>query len=164
MKPEEFEEIYKKYFDTLYRISFLYMKNDADALDVVQDVFVKVLSGKVTFLGEEQLKAWLLVTASNSCKSKLKRWWNKKRSEYTDECQNWVNSQAAPECSEVLEEVMALEDKYRIPVYLHYYEGYSTIEIGQMLNISPSTIQTRLAKARKLLRLSLSEGEICTEF
>ena len=65
MKPEEFEEIYKKYFDTLYRISFLHMKNDADALDVVQDVFVKVLSGKVTFLGEEQLKAWLLVTASN---------------------------------------------------------------------------------------------------
>ena len=40
---------------------------------------------------------------------------------------------------------------------VHYYEGYSTIEIGQMLRTSPSTIRTRLAKARQLLKLSLEE-------
>lgn len=164
MSPEMFEEIYKKYFDKLYRISFLYMKNEADALDVVQDVFVKLLNGKAAYQGEEKLKAWLFVTASNSCKSRLKKWWNKKRSAYTEECEKRWNTQPAEERSEVLETVLELEDKYRIPVYLYYYEGYSTKEIGELLSVRPSTIQTRLAKARKLLRLTLEEEQICTGY
>ena len=169
MDSKAFEQIYIKYFDMLYRICFLYMKNEADALDIVQEVFEKILNEKVVFgkmqgistdmdvAGEQHLKAWLIVTASNACKSQLRRWWNKKRNEYSDELENQLSMQERTEHSEILAEVLSLDDKYRLPVYLHYYEGSSTIAIGQMLRISPSTIRTRLAKARQVLKLSLEE-------
>lgn len=159
MNSIEFEKIYSKYFDMIYRVCFLYMKNEADALDVVQDVFLKVWNGKLTITTDEQLKAWLIVTASNSCKSQLKRWWNKKRTEYDDSYNQIADNNTSQENSELLEEVLALEEKYSVPVYLHYYEGYSTIEIGKLLNMSSSTVRTRLAKARKLLKLSILEKE-----
>ena len=57
--------------------------------------------------------------------------------------------------NDVYQSVMALEEKYSIPIYLYYYEGYSTKEIAKMLNSKPSTIQTRLAKAREILKMEL---------
>ena len=135
------------------------MKNEADALDIVQEVFVKLWNEK-PLTNEQHTKAWLIVTASNACRSQLRKWWHKKRNDYSYELQNQSEAQYEEERNEILDEVLALEDKYRIPVYLHYFEGYSTIEIGHMLKISPSTIRTRLARARKLLRLSLSEDNM----
>ena len=51
--------------------------------------------------------------------------------------------------------VLELEEKYRIPTYLYYYEGYTTGEISKILKTNQSTIQTRLAKARELLKIEL---------
>lgn len=155
MNTDKFEMIYSKYYGMLYRICFLYMKNTPDALDIVQDVFLKVLGGKAADVSDEKLKAWLIVTASNLCKSRLRSWWFKNRNEYDESYKNRFENTAVPEQSEIMEEVLSLEWKYRVPVYLYYYEGYTTSEIGRMLKASPSTIQTRLAKARTLLRLSL---------
>ncbi|MBP5493454.1 MAG: hypothetical protein J6X97_00035 [Lachnospiraceae bacterium] len=59
------------------------------------------------------------------------------------------------EQSEILETVMSLDGKYSLPVYLYYYEGYSTGEIAKMTDTKPSTVQTRLAKARQLLKMEL---------
>ena len=50
---------------------------------------------------------------------------------------------------------LSLEEKYAMPVYLYYYEGYTTGEIATMLATKPSTIHTRLAKARELLKMEL---------
>ena len=160
MDAEIFEEIYKKYFDMIYRIAFVYMKNEEDALDIVQDVFIKVWNGKVVVEEEKGLKAWFVVTTSNACKSKLKSWWIKKRSDYSNVDENKSYNNTILSNSNVLEKVMSLESKYRIPIYLYYYEGYTTIEIGKLLVISDSTIRNRLAKARKLLKISLTDEEV----
>ena len=51
--------------------------------------------------------------------------------------------------------VEELEEKYRLPVYLYYFEGYTSAEIAKMLHVNGSTVRSRLAKARKILRLAL---------
>ncbi len=153
MDTAEIKRIYELYFDTVYRISFLYMKNEADALDVTQDTFLRMIHRAPLFKTDEKAKAWLIVTASNRCKTLLKKWWNK-RNDYKEEMENRIFEDNK---NEVLKEVLNLEKKYSIPTYLYYYEGYKTAEIGEMLGEKPSTIQTRLAKARELLKLELEE-------
>ena len=163
MDKNEIEQLYRAYFDTLYRICFLYMKCEADALDMVQETFVKLMRSDFKVQSEEKTKAWLIVTASNCCKTQLAKWWRKKR-ELFDEVK-WEQQTAksdGPSVSEVLRAVLELEEKYRIVTYLYYYEGYKTGEIGKMLHISRSTVQTRLARARKILKLELGEYD-CKE-
>ena len=53
--------------------------------------------------------------------------------------------------------VMSLHNKYRIPLYLYYYEGYSTEEIASLLTVNPSTLRSRLRTARQKLKLLLEE-------
>ena len=55
------------------------------------------------------------------------------------------------------EEVMALPAKYRLPLYLYYYEGYTAPEVGALLGLKPSTVQTRLSRAREKLKAQLKE-------
>lgn len=66
----------------------------------------------------------------------------------------------SPEHREVLEAVLALPGKYRDVVYLHYYEGYSAVEISGILGRKVNTIYTLLTRARKLLRDQLGGEEL----
>lgn len=71
---EEIAEIYNRHYNTVYRICFSFMKNAEDAEDMVQETFLKLISSKKQFESEEHEKAWLIVTASNTCKDELRRW------------------------------------------------------------------------------------------
>ena len=50
-----------------------------------------------------------------------------------------------------------LPAKYRLPLYLYYYEGYTVREVGQLLGMKESTVQTQLARAREKLKRQLTE-------
>ena len=63
----------------------------------------------------------------------------------------------APECRELFDAVMALDKRYRVPVLLYYYEGYSQKEIAEMLAVPEETVRTRLFRARGKLKTSLTE-------
>ena len=52
----------------------------------------------------------------------------------------------------------ALPKAHRLALYLHYYQGYTTGEIADMLGENPSTVRSRLAAARKKLKLKLEEA------
>ena len=138
------------------------MKNHADAQDMVQETFCKMLHKPFHYESDEKTKAWLVVCASNLCKNQLKKWWVKKSVPLDDKIENYGEEYGMhiynERSSEIYQTVMNLDKKYSIPVYLYYYEGYTTTEIAAMLNTNSSTIQTRLAKARKLLKMEL-EGE-----
>ena len=58
----------------------------------------------------------------------------------------------------LFQEVMELPGKYRVPLYLYYYEGYGVREIGELLGMKTSTVQTRLARARAKLKTQLEEA------
>lgn len=61
--------------------------------------------------------------------------------------------------SRVLTSLLKLPKELRMLVYLHYFEGFTIEELARQLKKNPSTLRSRLAKARKLLKLDLSKEE-----
>ena len=59
----------------------------------------------------------------------------------------------------VLEAVLALPAKYRAPIHLYYYEGYTQSEIADILSLSLTNVQTRMQRARVLLKKELTDYE-----
>lgn len=146
---EEIAEIYHRHVDMVYRICFSHMKNKTDAEDLVQETFLKLITCKKQFESESHEKAWLIITASNTCRDALRHWSRKTTS--MDEVQ--LAQEPEPEKNpDVLEAVLGLPEKYKTPVYLYYYEGYDTVEIARILRCPQSTVRNWLARARKLLK------------
>lgn len=143
-------ELFRRYRDDVYRLAVSYTRSKQEAEDVCQTVFMKLLESKVT-PGKE--RAWLMQVTVNQCRSLLRSsWWK-----YTVPLDETI---LAPdtESSGIRQAVMALKPKYRVVVYLHYYEQYTTAEIAKMLHITPSAVTTRLDRARQQLRQVLKEG------
>ena len=153
---EEIEAIYRRQFKLVYQICLVLMKNVSDAEDAAQTVFRKVVERGEAFRDPEHEKAWLIVTASNACKDALKHWWRRCREDASAlDALVWEE----PEDGLVWDQVAALPEKHRLGLYLHYYQGYTTDEIAQMLGENPSTVRSRLVQARKKLKLRLeAEG------
>jgi len=149
----DFLRIYRRQADTVYRVCYSFMKNKTDTEDMVQETFLRLLSTEKKFESERHEKAWLIVTASNLCKDNLKNWW--RRNENIDD---FLEIPAQPKHEDrVLEHILSLDDTYKDVVYLYYYEGYSTDEIGKLLRISQSAVSTRLHRARNQLKQELEE-------
>lgn len=75
---KDIEDIYRRHVDTLYRVAYSFMKNGADAEDMVQEAFVRLLRSGMTFDSPQHEKAWLIVTVSNLCKSALRSPWRRR--------------------------------------------------------------------------------------
>ncbi len=131
------------------------LKNGSETEDATQNVFIKFMRDSKEFETDEHIKAWLIVTAQNECKNMLKHWFRSKR----DELDNVPEASYVDDDSkkDLMEKVFSLDEKYRLPIYLYYYEGYSTSEISEMLNIKHSTIRTYMAKGREKLKIMLEE-------
>ena len=69
---EQFEEKYNLYGDMLYKIAYLYLGNQADAEDALQEVFIKLLSRTLPFKNAEHEKAWLIRVTQNKCRDMLR--------------------------------------------------------------------------------------------
>ena len=150
---EEIETIYRRNFKLAYQICLVLMKSVPDAEDAAQTVFRRVMERDTPFRDPEHEKAWLIVTARNECRDQLKHWWRRCREDAS--ALTWEE----PEDGLVWDQVAALPDKHRLVLYLHYYQGYTTGEIANMLGDNPSTVRSRLVQARKKLKLRLeAEG------
>lgn len=146
----DYAAIFQKYRDDVYRLAICYTKNREDAEDVCQTVFLKLMEQKSFQPGKE--KQWLLRVTANECKNLLRsHWW--KTTVPMDES----ISVEPPEVNETLQAVLSLEPKYRVVIYLHYYEMLSTEEIGKLLHITRSAVTTRLSRARQMLKEHLKE-------
>lgn len=148
---EELSGIYQRHFDTVYRVCFLYMKNRHDAEDMAAETFLRLLKDNTTFESREHEKAWLIRVATNLCKNRFRHWWSK-----TQGLEAAATLPAQPvELDETLQKVLALPPKYKTALYLHYYEGYSAVEIARMLGLKENTVYGHLHKGRQLLKSAL---------
>lgn len=152
---EQYTCLVKKHIDMVYRIALNYLKNKADAEDICQTVFLKLLTEKTDFQNDDHLRNWLVRVTVNECKKMLRSPWYRRES-LEDHMPVTVFSD--PHCSDVYDAVMALPVHYRVPLYLHYYEGYSTDEIGRILSLPGATVRTRLRRARQILQKELEEA------
>jgi len=157
----EIADIYMRYVNTVYRVALMMLNNVPEAEDATQTAFMKLMSSDKAFENDEHLKAWLIIVTQNVCRNILKSWWRVKRVDLET-----TYEQQSPVCpleSETWSAVSNLDKKYRILVYLHYYEGYKTEEVARMLGINHATERTRLRTARAKLKLILEDGDYAFE-
>ena len=142
-----------RYADLVRRVCMIHLKNHADTEDIFQTVFLKYVTGTTEFESEEHEKAWFIRVTINACKDLLRSCVRSRTVSLDDLLEQ--PDQVPEDHREVLEAVLALPDKYRDVVYLHYYEGYTAPEIGTILHKNPNTVYTLLTRARDELRKML---------
>lgn len=156
-----FTRIVEGHASTVYRLAYSYLRSRFDADDVAQTVLVRLYrdgrwrpGADRAFQSDEHLRNWLVRVTINECRTLFRRL---RRTPDDLACvadtlpAEGVSPEDAAEARELLEVVMRLPVKYRVPIYLRYYEGYSAKEVAGLLDVPESTVRTRLARARTRL-------------
>ena len=151
---KEFEAKYNDYGKMLFRIAFLYVGNFADAEDILQDVFIKYLSGRYSFKDSDHEKAWFIRVTQNKALDFLKRKGRKNIS--LDDIENFTYEKN-DNSADILREILALPEKYKSSVILYYYNDCSVEEISKILKISKSAVKMRLKRSREILKTELED-------
>lgn len=150
---QEINRAVDRYADTVRRLCMIYLKNYHDTEDIFQTVYLKYILSSAVFENEEHEKAWFIRVTINACKDLIKSFF-RSRTVPLDELLNQTEN-LTPENSEVLEAVLSLPEKNRAVVYLHYYEGYSAVEISGILGKKVNTVYTLLTRSKQLLKEKL---------
>lgn len=154
LTQQEYTQVVEQRLDMVYRIALNYLRAPADAEDAAQNTMLRLWRTDTVFEGEEHLRRWLVRVTLNECKRIALHPW-RRRTVALDECPEPVFEDR--ERRELYQAVMDLPGKYRVPLYLYYYEGYAVGEVGELLGLKASTVQTRLARGREKLKTMLTE-------
>ena len=149
---EQISRLVAEYSPMLLRLACTRLRDAADAEDAAQDVMLRLWQTDRTFEGDDHLRYFLVRVTLNVCKDISRSPW-RRRTVPLESCRE--PSFSTPERQELFRAVLALPGKYRLPLYLCSCEGYSAREGGELLDLKPSTVQTRLARARTKLKEEL---------
>jgi len=155
-KPEAQRKLYEQFAQNMLGVCYRYTKSLKDAEDVLQDGFVKVFLGIHQFKFEGDLGAWIRRIMVNTALNFLKR--NRK---YRDEMYFSEQESLHPvaddnpavnlQAKDLANLIRQLPHGYQTIFNLHAVEGYSHVEIGEMLGISDGTSRSQYSRARGLL-------------
>jgi len=154
-KPEAQRQLYAQFAETMFGVCYRYTKSVKDAEDVVQEGFVKVFFGLKQYKQEGELGAWIRRIMVNTALNFLKR--NRK---YRDEMYfpeqplhpvTDDNPAILLQAKELADLIRQLPAGYQTIFNLHAVEGYSHVEIGEMLGITDGTSRSQYARARGVL-------------
>lgn len=146
--------IVETYSDMLMRIALNRVNSVAEAEDVVQGTYERLMRRQPRFESREHEKAWLIRTAIRICIDESRRASRRTSVPLNEE----IASAYSQESFELLETIRTLPEKDRDAVYLFYYEEYSTKDVARILGEREGTTRSRLSRARKKLR-TMMEGE-----
>ena len=158
---EAFTRLFRDHEARLYRLAATILQDERDAEDALQDAYIRIFVRIKSFRGKSAFETWMTAILVNVCRDRLRR--RKVRRALP---LDWLRHQA--EDSEVVKDVGSriqrqtlwslvdrLDDKHRLPVILHYHEGWSCGEAAEILGVRTSTVYSRLNTARKRLRTML---------
>ena len=142
---------------SVWRLALAQTGSKEDAEDVYQDVFLRLAQSATEFSSQEHLKAWLLRVAVTRCHDVARL--RSRRPAVPLDSMPFEPSDAGPlspdEVRALWEAVGELPESMRVVIHLYYQEGYSGKEIAGLLGLEPSTVRTRLQRARAQLKISL---------
>jgi len=149
------EDLLRQYADTVYRIARVQMKNNADADDVFQEVFLRLVRYSDRIKSPEHAKFWLIRVTLNCCKNQFSSLANNggKNCELLEETA--TAPQEDDERSDLLNAIGELSCDQKSAVYLHYFEGYSVEEIARITKQNANTVKSHLFRARQALKNKL---------
>lgn len=138
-----------------YRLAFSYMKNEQDALDVVQDSIQKALLSIDKVKDPEALKSWFYKIVVRTSLDLLRK---RKKIVLSDEADLEASGDGNFDYYmdlDLKQAIVELPHKYRAIIILRYFEDFKIEEVADVLNENINTIKTRLYKAHKMLRLKM---------
>ena len=157
----ELEEIVLRYRSMVYGLALARTGSPADADDVFQEVFLAYYRSGKTFRSEEHGKAWLLRTTLNMS-LRITTSTYRRKAVPLEEGEGVSQPFREPGENQVWQALQTLEEAYRLPLYLFYFEELSTWEIAQALSLRPGAVRMRLSRGRDQLR-ELLKGDYFDE-
>lgn len=154
-KEAEINRILQSYGDMLYRTAWLLLGNPHNVQDALQETLLRYLEKAPVFDSGDHEKAWLLRVTANCCKDFLRF---QKRHSHLD-LDGLAEQLPAPQEQRLMLELYELPAKWKTVLILHYFEGYSVREIGEILRISEVAVKKRLQRAREALKLALESEQ-----
>lgn len=151
---EYITRVVKQYSTMLLHLALTRVNCAADAEDVVQEVFLKLLTAHPCFRDGDHERAWLIRATINRAID-LRRSAASKAIPLEN-----AEETAAPEPLQLLSAVQALPEKYSTVIHLYYYEGYNIWEIAKLLGLPAPTVGTRLSRGRAKLKKLLKEEDL----
>ena len=148
-------QLYEQYAEPMLGVCYRYTRSVTDAEDVMQEGFLKVFHHLGQYKSEGELGAWIRRIMVNTALNFLKR--NRRYQEemfFTEEYLHPVTDEDPSrkmEARELADMIRQLPQGYQVIFNLHAVEGYTHVEIGEMLGISDGTSRSQYARARKLL-------------
>ena len=151
-RKTDFEEIYNKYADMLFRLSLSYVKHKEDAEDVVQDVFISYINASPNFLDEDHKRAWLIKVAINKCRDMARRKSIRQSVSYDEIGEIASDNEIHSDSMEIMSALQKLPENIKSAVVLHYFEDFSVAETAKILSLSASAVKMRLSRGRQMLK------------
>ena len=143
-----------RYADMVYRLALTQMKNEVDADDLFQEVFVRLVSHIQDLESWEHVKAWLIRVTINCAKKHFNQYWNK-NVDYIEDPERISDESGGyemPEEHPVRAAVQKLPPKYRLVIHLYYFEERTVAEIAQLTEQKESTVKSQMHRAREMLK------------
>lgn len=157
-KPEkDIAQVYKRYSDMLYRIALVQSGNKDDAMDVVQDVYLKYIGSNILFMSDDHEKAWFIRATINRCHDIHRKNAVRDHDELSSAENIAYGEYFCNDNFQVLDAIEKLPEKIRTVIILHYLEGFSVEETARMLRLTASAVKMRLSRGRDALKLLLEE-------
>lgn len=150
----DMDQLIDRYQNMVYGLALARTNSPADADDVFQEVFLACFQSGKVFRDEEHRKAWLLRTTVNISRRYTASTWRKKTVPLSEREDAPVLFKE-PEENLVWEAVQSLDEAYRLPICLFYFQELSTAEIAKVLSLRPGTVRMRLSRGRDMLREAL---------
>jgi RNA polymerase sigma-70 factor (ECF subfamily) len=166
-----------RYKTDLYSLCVKLTRNGPDADDLFQDTWVKVMKSLKSYKPEHRFRTWLFAICTNRYRDLYRwrrRWWHRVTSlgqdrgaeedpRPQDELAYMEFDGPTPEEHTIAQEgrgavkeaLDRLEDTFRLPILLHYFQDLSVAEIAMVMEIPEGTVKTRLSRGREKLRGAL---------
>ena len=152
MDKDEFSRRVIDMLPVLYRIAWTQLMQAADREDAVQETIRRAWEKRERLREERYMQTWVKRILLNVCDTIRRR------------AGRLIPSEELPQKADtperetpLLDALMSLEEKYRLPLQLRYVEGYSVAEVAQMLHLPQGTVKSRLSRGRDRLRAMVKE-------
>ncbi|WP_051688180.1 RNA polymerase sigma factor [Desulfofalx alkaliphila] len=152
-----FLKLSKQYQRGLYRVAFGMLGNEHDAADAVQETLLKAYRDVANLRNHQQFKSWLYRILTNRCIDILRQ-----RQRTTPVENVWKNEAVENNWDlkvDIANALAGLDEQHRTVVVLRFFQDMQLGDIAVVLNIPVGTVKSRLHRAMKKLKLSLSTAE-----
>ena len=146
-------------YEAMYRLAYTYVKNEDDALDIVQESVYKAIKYAGRIRQEQHIRTWLWRIVMNTAVDFIR----KNHREIAEEQMEDVGKEDVYQDFDTIEALEILDEREKTVVVLRFFEDQKLDDIARILNENTSTVKTVLYRSLKKLKIRLTEGEMLYE-